>query len=105
MSENAGASTSRNPKGLHGLYRDNFTFYLYYINNTIDSKKKKYLLINFTAMREAKKEKYKTLICFIPASSCFLDWLNLRPCRWRRNVPSKRLLTFNGLYGITSQKI
>jgi hypothetical protein len=25
MSENLGASTSRNPKGLHGLYRDNFT--------------------------------------------------------------------------------
>jgi hypothetical protein len=24
--ENVGASTSRNPKGLHGLYRDNFTF-------------------------------------------------------------------------------
>jgi hypothetical protein len=29
MSENVGASTSRNRKGLHGLYRDNFT--LYYI--------------------------------------------------------------------------
>jgi hypothetical protein len=28
MSENMGASTSRNPKGLHGLYRDNFTFYI-----------------------------------------------------------------------------
>jgi hypothetical protein len=26
MSENVGASTSRNPKGLHGLYRDKFTF-------------------------------------------------------------------------------
>jgi hypothetical protein len=26
MSENVGASTSRNPKGLHGLYRDDFTF-------------------------------------------------------------------------------
>jgi hypothetical protein len=26
MSQNVGASTSRNPKGLHGLYRDNFTF-------------------------------------------------------------------------------
>jgi hypothetical protein len=26
MSENVGASTSRNPKGLHGMYRDNFTF-------------------------------------------------------------------------------
>jgi hypothetical protein len=25
MSENVGASTSRNPKGLHGLYRDKFT--------------------------------------------------------------------------------
>jgi hypothetical protein len=25
MSENVGASTSRNPKGLHGLCRDNFT--------------------------------------------------------------------------------
>jgi hypothetical protein len=28
MSENVGAATSRNPKGLHGLYRDSFTFYL-----------------------------------------------------------------------------
>jgi hypothetical protein len=28
MSENVGASTSRNPKGLHGLYGDNFTFTL-----------------------------------------------------------------------------
>jgi hypothetical protein len=28
MSENVGASTFRNPKGLHGLYRDNFNFTL-----------------------------------------------------------------------------
>jgi hypothetical protein len=28
MSESVGASTSRNPKGLHGLYRYNFTFYI-----------------------------------------------------------------------------
>jgi hypothetical protein len=26
MYENVGASTSHNPKGLHGLYRENFTF-------------------------------------------------------------------------------
>jgi hypothetical protein len=26
MSENVGVSSSRNPKGLHGLYRENFTF-------------------------------------------------------------------------------
>jgi hypothetical protein len=26
MSENVGASTSRNPKGLHSLYKENFTF-------------------------------------------------------------------------------
>jgi hypothetical protein len=29
MSENVGASTSSNPKGFRGLYRDVFTFYLY----------------------------------------------------------------------------
>jgi hypothetical protein len=28
MSKNVGASTYRNPKGLHGLYRDNFNFFL-----------------------------------------------------------------------------
>jgi hypothetical protein len=31
MSENVGASISRNPKGLHGLYGDNFTFTLLFI--------------------------------------------------------------------------
>jgi hypothetical protein len=33
MSKNVGASTSRNPKGLHGLYRDNFTFTVSLIGN------------------------------------------------------------------------
>jgi hypothetical protein len=33
MSENVGASTSCNPKGLHSLYRDNFTF-TFTFNNT-----------------------------------------------------------------------
>jgi hypothetical protein len=28
MSENVGASTSHNPKGLHSLYRENITFYI-----------------------------------------------------------------------------
>jgi hypothetical protein len=28
----------------------------------------------------------------------------LRFCRWRRHVPPKRRLTFNGLHGFTSQK-
>jgi hypothetical protein len=27
ISETVGASTSHNPKGLHGMYSDNFTFY------------------------------------------------------------------------------
>jgi hypothetical protein len=30
MSENVGASTSRNPKGLHGLYRDKRMFFTEY---------------------------------------------------------------------------
>jgi hypothetical protein len=42
MSENVGASTSRKPNGLHGLYRKNFTFYL-----TIDS----LLMLNFALVR------------------------------------------------------
>jgi hypothetical protein len=29
MSENVGASASHNPKGLHALYRDKFTFTFY----------------------------------------------------------------------------
>jgi hypothetical protein len=35
MSENVGASTSRNPKGLHGLYRDNFSFIHKFIKETV----------------------------------------------------------------------
>jgi hypothetical protein len=29
MSKNVEASTSRNPKGLHGLYMDNYTLFLF----------------------------------------------------------------------------
>jgi hypothetical protein len=39
------------------------------------------------------------------ASSRFLAWLIFRPWRWRRNVPQKHRLTFNGLHGVLSQKI
>jgi hypothetical protein len=38
MSENVGASTSRNPKGLHGLYGDNFTFIIQTLDNKQDMK-------------------------------------------------------------------
>jgi hypothetical protein len=31
MSENVGASTSRNPKGLRGLYMDSFLFTYFYV--------------------------------------------------------------------------
>jgi hypothetical protein len=34
MSEYVGASTSRNPKGLHGLYGDNFTLYILLLLHT-----------------------------------------------------------------------
>jgi hypothetical protein len=40
MSENVGASTSRNPMGLHGLYRDNFTFFTFTVSdNMADAQK------------------------------------------------------------------
>jgi hypothetical protein len=32
LSENMGASTSRKPKGLHGLHRDNFTLPYFFDN-------------------------------------------------------------------------
>jgi hypothetical protein len=38
-------------------------------------------------------------------SRWFLARLILRPRRWRRYVPPKRRLTFNGLHGVISQKI
>jgi hypothetical protein len=34
----------------------------------------------------------------------FLAWLILRSRRWRRHVPPKCRLTFNGLHGVISQK-
>jgi hypothetical protein len=38
-------------------------------------------------------------------SCCFLfAWLILRPWKWRRHVPPKHRLTFNGLHGVISQK-
>jgi hypothetical protein len=35
MSQNVGASTSCNPKGLHGLYRDSFTLNVFWRNGYI----------------------------------------------------------------------
>jgi hypothetical protein len=49
MSENVEASASRNPKGLHGLYRDNFTFYWATHDSSqteINSKQQQHLEIN-----------------------------------------------------------
>jgi hypothetical protein len=36
-------------------------------------------------------------LCFLSVSCWFDAWLILRPRRWRRHVPPKRQLTFNGL--------
>jgi hypothetical protein len=48
-----------------------------------------------------------TSLCKIWGSVWLLlsHWPILRPWRWRRHVPPKRRLTFNGLHGITSQKL
>jgi hypothetical protein len=65
----------------------------------------------------------KQLIWYLPFPSCFQNfckpiallaayfhagffaWLILRPWRWRRHVPPKRWLIFNGLHGVMSWKI
>jgi hypothetical protein len=40
----------------------------------------------------------------LSASCWFLSWNTLAPWRWRRHVPPKRRLTFNGLHGVISQQ-
>jgi hypothetical protein len=42
------------------------------------------------------------LLCLLSASRWFLVWLVLRPWGWRRHVPPKRRLAFNGLHGVIS---
>jgi hypothetical protein len=39
------------------------------------------------------------------ASCWFLAWLIFQPGNWRRHVPPKSRLTFNGLYDVVSQKV
>jgi hypothetical protein len=41
----------------------------------------------------------------LPASPKFLDWLILRPWKWREYVAPKCWLTFNGLHGVISRKL
>jgi hypothetical protein len=44
-------------------------------------------------------------LCLLLASCLPLAWLILRPWAWKKYVSLKRLLTFNGLHDIISQKI
>jgi hypothetical protein len=46
---------------------------------------------------------FRGSVCYL-LSRCFNAWLGRRPRRWRRHVPPKRRLTFNGIYGVVSQK-
>jgi hypothetical protein len=46
MSENVGASTSRNPKGLHGLYRDNFT----YVMSELEETEKEWVVVCYCSV-------------------------------------------------------
>jgi hypothetical protein len=60
MSENVGASTSRNPKGLHGLYKDNFTFYLY----PVTENGRQYLEPDDTNVLSYSTAQFYLTICF-----------------------------------------
>jgi hypothetical protein len=44
-------------------------------------------------------------LCLPPAITLVSCSIILQPWRWRRHVLPKRLLTFNGLHGVISQKI
>jgi hypothetical protein len=67
MSENVGASTSRNPKGLHGLYRDIFAFIGY--SNSWDVKLFIWLTVHciffYVLLREVTEDlKLKYFRCY-----------------------------------------
>jgi hypothetical protein len=49
------------------------------------------------------RNQHERCTCRLP-SRWFLARLILRPWRWRRYVPLKRQLTFNGLRGVISRK-
>jgi hypothetical protein len=49
-------------------------------------------------------EKHVASSCLLPTTSWFLAWPILRPWKWKRHVPPKRRLFFNGLHGVISQK-
>jgi hypothetical protein len=51
------------------------------------------------------RNQHEAELCLLPASGCFIAWLTLGPWRWRWYVTPKRRLTFNGIYGVISQKI
>jgi hypothetical protein len=51
-----------------------------------------------------QSRKQRKISAFHLLSRWFLAWLILRPWIWRRYVPPKRPLHFNGLHGVTSQK-
>jgi hypothetical protein len=59
----------------------------------------KYLLIEeFQLLGHNSAELY-----FLPASRGIVIWFIFRSWRWRRNVPPKRRLIFNGLHGVISR--
>jgi hypothetical protein len=45
---------------------------------------------------------FEVLTAVVMKSMIFWD---ITPCRWRRYVPPKSRLTFNGLHGVISQKM
>jgi hypothetical protein len=47
----------------------------------------------------------KCRLCFLSVWCWLLAWPIFKPWRWRRHVPPKRRLTFNGLHGIIFKKM
>jgi hypothetical protein len=72
--------------------------------------------IIFSALRNSVWNEFETyfcnmcykeifdMLCLPAAFTLFFPWLILRLWRWRRHVPPKRRLTFNGLHGVISRK-
>jgi hypothetical protein len=52
-----------------------------------------------------KNQRESRWLCLAPAFTLVSFWLIFRPWRWRRYVPPRCQLTFNGLHGVISQNM
>jgi hypothetical protein len=77
MSENVGASTARNPKGLHGLYRDSFIFAFTVMNEHSDKLYTHNMSLNTIFLKIRNVTSQDNLLAFIETDTNLNKFMNM----------------------------